>query len=79
VIQKIFVAAFKSEGHFPALFLGGPERSQSHQTKTTDAYDSVEWLVTKMFPDNNGKVGMYGVSYDGLTTAPHAAASLTPP
>jgi len=45
--------------------------------ETTDAYDSIEWLV-KNVPDNNGKVGMFGVSYDGLTTAltllhPHPA------
>jgi len=36
--------------------------------ETTDAYDSIEWLL-KNFADNTGKVGMYGVSYDGLTTA----------
>ena len=45
--------------------------------ETTDAYDSIEWLI-KNVPNNNGKVGMYGVSYDGLTTAmallhPHPA------
>ena len=45
--------------------------------ETTDAYDSIEWLL-KNVPNNNGKVGMYGVSYDGLTTAltllhPHPA------
>jgi len=45
--------------------------------ETTDAYDSIEWLV-KNVPNNNGKVGMFGVSYDGLTTAltllnPHPA------
>ena len=45
--------------------------------ETTDAYDSIEWLL-KNVPNNNGKVGMFGVSYDGLTTAltllhPHPA------
>jgi putative CocE/NonD family hydrolase len=45
--------------------------------ETTDAYDSIEWLV-KNVPNNNGKVGMFGVSYDGLTSAmtllrPHPA------
>ncbi|MGC2791229.1 MAG: CocE/NonD family hydrolase, partial [Candidatus Sulfotelmatobacter sp.] len=45
--------------------------------ETTDAYDSIDWLV-KNVPNNNGNVGMYGVSYDGLTTAlallhPHPA------
>ncbi len=46
-------------------------------SETTDAYDSIEWLV-KNVPNNNGKVGMFGVSYDGLTSAmtllrPHPA------
>jgi uncharacterized protein len=46
-------------------------------SETTDAFDSIEWLV-KNVPNNNGKVGMFGVSYDGLTTAmallhPHPA------
>src|SRR5262249_2567153 len=45
--------------------------------ETTDAYDSIEWLV-KNVPSNNGKVGLYGVSYSGLTAAlpllhPHPA------
>jgi putative CocE/NonD family hydrolase len=46
-------------------------------SETTDAYDSIEWLV-KNVANNNGKVGMFGVSYDGLTSAmtllhPHPA------
>ena len=30
--------------------------------EATDAYDSIAWLV-KNVPNNNGKVGMWGVSY----------------
>ena len=46
-------------------------------SETTDAYDTIEWLVRNV-PNNNGKVGIYGVSYDGLTSAmtllhPHPA------
>lgn len=67
---------FKSEGVFnlsSQVDLNDPKATN----ETTDAYDSIEWLV-KNVPDNNGKVGMYGVSYDGLTTAltllhPHPA------
>ena len=32
--------------------------------EATDAYDTIEWLIHRV-PDNNGKVGMLGVSYDG--------------
>jgi putative CocE/NonD family hydrolase len=67
---------FKSEGVFNLsswVDLKDPKATN----ETTDAYDSIEWLV-KNVPDNNGKVGMFGVSYDGLTTAltllhPHPA------
>src|SRR5207244_1018876 len=46
-------------------------------SETSDAYDSIDWLV-KNVPNNNGKVGIFGVSYDGLTAAlsllkPHPA------
>jgi putative CocE/NonD family hydrolase len=67
---------FKSEGYFKLssqVDLSDPKATN----ETTDAYDSIEWLI-KNVPNNNGKVGMYGVSYDGLTTAlallhPHPA------
>jgi putative CocE/NonD family hydrolase len=67
---------FKSEGVFNLsswVDLNDPKATN----ETTDAYDSIEWLL-KNIPNNNGKVGMFGVSYDGLTTAltllhPHPA------
>src|SRR3712207_1873220 len=34
----------------------------------SDAYDTIDWLV-KNVPNNNGRVGIFGVSYDGRTTA----------
>jgi putative CocE/NonD family hydrolase len=33
--------------------------------ESTDAYDSIDWLV-KNVPNNNGRVGMDGISYDGF-------------
>ncbi len=75
VIQNLR-GRFKSEGTFNLsswVDLSDPKATN----ETTDAYDSIDWLV-KNVPNNNGKVGMYGVSYDGLTTAlallhPHPA------
>jgi uncharacterized protein len=75
VIQNLR-GRFKSEGVFKLssqVNLDDPKDTN----ETTDAYDSIDWLV-KNVPNNNGKVGMYGVSYDGLTTAlallhPHPA------
>src|SRR5207248_3841642 len=75
VIQNLR-GRFKSEGVFKLssqVNLADPKST----SETTDAYDSIEWLV-KNVPNNNGKVGMYGVSYDGMTTGmtllkPHPA------
>jgi len=75
VIQNLR-GRFKSEGVFKLsseVDLNDPKATN----ETTDAYDSIEWLV-KNVPNNDGKAGMYGVSYDGLTTAltllhPHPA------
>ena len=33
--------------------------------ETTDAYDTVEWLI-KNVPNNNGRVGVWGISYPGF-------------
>jgi uncharacterized protein len=74
VIQNLR-GRFKSEGVFKLssqVDLSDPKATN----ETTDAYDSIEWLVKDV--PNNGKVGMFGVSYDGLTTAlallhPHPA------
>jgi hypothetical protein len=75
VIQNLR-GRFKSEGYFELssyVNLNDPKATN----ETADAYDSIEWLV-KNVPNNNGKVGMFGVSYDGLTTGltllrPHPA------
>jgi putative CocE/NonD family hydrolase len=75
VIQNLR-GRFKSEGTFLLsswVDLNDPKATN----ETTDAYDSIDWLL-KNVPNNNGNVGMYGVSYDGLTTAlallhPHPA------
>ena len=33
--------------------------------ETTDAHDTIDWLL-KNVPENNGRVGVYGISYDGF-------------
>ena len=64
---------FKSEGVFKLssqVNLADPKDTN----ETTDAYDTIDWLV-KNLPNNNGRVGIYGVSYAGLTAGLDAAAS----
>ena len=36
--------------------------------ETTDSYDTVDWMV-KNIPDNNGNVGIWGISYPGFYAA----------
>ena len=36
--------------------------------ESTDTYDTIEWLV-KNIPDNNGRVGQWGISYPGFYAA----------
>jgi hypothetical protein len=75
---------YKSEGKFvmqraPRAASGGPQGID----EGTDAYDTIDWLV-KNVANNNGRVGMLGVSYDGWTTAmallePHPALKAASP
>ena len=52
---------------------------------TTDAYDTIAWLVGKAnLPESNGRVGMIGSSYEGFTVvnallAPHPALKVAAP
>ena len=50
---------------------------------TTDAWDTIDWLV-KNVPESNGRVGMIGSSYEGFTVVmallhPHPALKVTAP
>jgi putative CocE/NonD family hydrolase len=61
--------AWMSEGDFVNM---RPQR-KTHETskdidESTDTYDTVDWLV-KNVPDNNGRVGIWGISYPGFYTA----------
>jgi hypothetical protein len=75
---------FKSEGEF--VMLRQPrsnKRDPRAVDEATDAYDSIEWMLRQV-PDNNGRVGMTGVSYPGWLTAmamlePHPALKAASP
>lgn len=59
---------FMSEGIFEEMT---PEK-EVHKTKNdvdegTDTYDTIDWLI-KNLPNNNGKVGVWGISYPGFFT-----------
>lgn len=68
---------YKSEGQFVMLRPPRDKKIANSVDETTDAYDTIEWLV-KNVENNNGRVGVMGASYDGWLAAvstlePHAA------
>jgi putative CocE/NonD family hydrolase len=66
---------FMSEGEFEDVRPHIPNK-KSHEEidESSDTYDTVEWLV-KNIPNNNGRVGVWGISYPGF----YAAAALIDP
>ena len=59
---------FKSEGDFLVSRTQRDPRNPKAIDESTDAYDSIDWLV-KNLPGNNGKVGVLGFSYSGWLAA----------
>ena len=60
---------FLSEGDFIEVT---PHKENKKSAKdvdeSTDCYDTIEWLLHNV-PNNNGKAGILGISYDGFYTA----------
>ncbi|CAG0933129.1 Cocaine esterase [Planctomycetaceae bacterium] len=57
-----------SEGTFVDARPVLPKKGPKDVDETTDAFDTVDWLV-KNVPHNNGKVGTWGISYPGFYAA----------
>jgi len=45
-----------------------PRRAAGEGQESQDMYDTMEWLL-KHVPNNNGKAGIYGISYPGFYTS----------
>jgi uncharacterized protein len=74
---------YTSEGTFVMMRQMRDKKDPKAVDESTDAYDTVDWLI-KNVPNNNGKVGMKGVSYPGWTTVmamvdPHPALKAASP
>ncbi|HVZ17347.1 MAG TPA: CocE/NonD family hydrolase [Terriglobales bacterium] len=59
---------YQSEGEFVEMrpHIDHPQTGQTDES--TDMYDTVDWLL-KHVPNNNGKVGIWGISYGGFFTS----------
>ncbi len=60
---------FMSEGNFVDMtpYIKKKENNKDID-ETTDTYDTVDWLI-KNIPNNNGKAGLWGISYPGFYAA----------
>ncbi len=57
-----------SEGRYENIRPFNPNKSGVQTDEASDAYDAIDWLV-KYVPDNNGNVGVFGISYPGFYAA----------
>jgi putative CocE/NonD family hydrolase len=74
---------YASEGQFVMQRAPHDPKDPHGVDEGTDAYDTIDWLV-KQVPNNNGRVGMTGVSYPGWLTVmamldPHPALKAVSP
>jgi hypothetical protein len=68
---------YRSEGTFEMQRFSRDRRNNKSIDESTDTYDIIEWLL-KNIPNNNARVGVLGISYDGWLTVmstlePHPA------
>ncbi|HEY0726466.1 MAG TPA: CocE/NonD family hydrolase [Pyrinomonadaceae bacterium] len=60
---------FMSEGEWVEVRPYKPKKNGPKDIdESSDTYDTIEWLV-KNVPNNNGRVGMWGISYPGFYTS----------
>lgn len=58
---------YLSEGKYEMSRMSRDKKDPKAIDEASDTYDTVDWLL-KNVPNNNGKAGEYGISYDGWTS-----------
>ena len=74
---------YKSEGTFVMSRAMVDHSNPKLVDESTDTYDTVDWLI-KNIPNNNGRVGVFGISYPGFLAQaagidPHPAVKAISP
>ena len=65
VIQDVR-GRWMSEGEFVDVRPFNPNKKNATDVdEASDTYDAIDWLI-KNIPGNNGKVGVFGISYPGF-------------
>src|SRR5258706_11066227 len=59
---------YLSEGEYEDVRPYIPNKKGNQIDETSDTYDTVDWLIENV-PNNNGRVGVYGISYPGFYTS----------
>lgn len=59
---------YGSEGEYVHVRPFQPNKGPRDIDESSDAWDTIDWLV-KNVPGNNGKVGLFGISYPGFYTS----------
>src|SRR5207249_210581 len=59
---------YGSEGEYVHVRPFNPNKGPKDTDENSDTYDTIDWLV-KNVPNNNGKVGLFGISYPGFYTS----------
>jgi len=54
-----------SDGQFQDLRPFNPHKKGADIDEASDSYDAIDWLI-KNIPGNNGRVGVFGISYPGF-------------
>jgi putative CocE/NonD family hydrolase len=54
-----------SEGEFVDVRPHNDKKGKKDIDESSDTYDTIDWLI-KNIPNNNGKAGIYGISYPGF-------------
>lgn len=84
IVNQDVRGRYMSEGEFVNVRPHNPnKKSKKDIDESTDTYDTIEWLI-KNIPNNNGKVGISGISYPGFYTSmgsidAHPAVKATSP
>ncbi len=63
-----------SEGKFKDVRPFNANKKGKEIDEASDTYDAIDWLV-KNVPDNNGNVGVFGISYPGFYSTMAAASN----
>ncbi len=69
---------YMSEGEYADIRPHNPNKKGNENDESSDTYDTIDWL-TKNIDNNNGRVGIFGISYPGFystTSIPDAHPAL---